>query len=161
MTDADLAPIVALLQNPGVARWWGFYDLERAKSEFLGDQTVQVFAIETAGRLIGLIDFYEELDPYYRHASLDIAIGDDFQRQGLGGDAMLTLIDHLIHRRGHHRLTIDPAAENLGAVEFYEKLGFRRVGVMRCYERGNDGGWHDGLLMELVVCTTSEGIEAG
>jgi aminoglycoside 6'-N-acetyltransferase len=36
-------------------------------------------------------------------------------------------------------------------VRAYEKAGFRRVGVMRGYERDADGaGWHDGLLMELV-----------
>ena len=32
----------------------------------------------------------------------------------------------------------------------YERLGFRRVGVLRQYERGNDGTFHDGLLMELL-----------
>jgi aminoglycoside 6'-N-acetyltransferase len=24
------------------------------------------------------------------------------------------------------------------------------VGVMRCYERGTDGKWHDGLLLDLL-----------
>ena len=31
------------------------------------------------------------------------------------------------------------------------KVGFRPVGVMRRYERGPDGEWHDGLLMELLA----------
>jgi aminoglycoside 6'-N-acetyltransferase len=25
------------------------------------------------------------------------------------------------------------------------------VGVMRAYERGDDGTWHDGLLMDLLA----------
>jgi aminoglycoside 6'-N-acetyltransferase len=29
-------------------------------------------------------------------------------------------------------------------------VGFRRVGVMREYERGTDGRYHDGLLMGLL-----------
>jgi aminoglycoside 6'-N-acetyltransferase len=33
----------------------------------------------------------------------------------------------------------------------YEKVGFRPVGVMRRYERGADGAWHDNLLMELLA----------
>lgn len=33
----------------------------------------------------------------------------------------------------------------------YEKVGFRPVGVMRRYERGADGTWHDGLLMDFLA----------
>jgi aminoglycoside 6'-N-acetyltransferase len=59
---------------------------------------------------------------------------------------------HLIADRGHHRLTIDPAAANTAAIRAYEKAGFRTVGVMRRYERDFDGdGWHDGLLMDLLA----------
>jgi aminoglycoside 6'-N-acetyltransferase len=29
-------------------------------------------------------------------------------------------------------------------------VGFRPVGVMRQYERGGDGRFHDGLLMDLL-----------
>ena len=58
----------------------------------------------------------------------------------------------LIDERGHHRITIDPAATNAAAIRAYEKVGFRRVGVMRSYERDADGrDWHDGLLMELLA----------
>jgi aminoglycoside 6'-N-acetyltransferase len=60
-------------------------------------------------------------------------------------------VHHLIEARGHHRITIDPAVDNVGAIRCYEKVGFRRVGVMRRYARDVDGaGWHDGLLMELL-----------
>jgi aminoglycoside 6'-N-acetyltransferase len=30
-------------------------------------------------------------------------------------------------------------------------MGFKRVGVMRLYERGPDGTFHDGLLMDLLA----------
>jgi aminoglycoside 6'-N-acetyltransferase len=45
---------------------------------------------------------------------------------------------------------IDPAASNARAIRSYERVGFRPVGVMRRYERGRDGGWRDGLLMDLL-----------
>jgi aminoglycoside 6'-N-acetyltransferase len=48
-------------------------------------------------------------------------------------------------------LTIDPAAANDRAIRAYEAVGFRRVGIMRAYERGVDGSWHDGVLMDLLV----------
>lgn len=46
---------------------------------------------------------------------------------------------------------IDPAADNVAAIRGYGKVGFRPVGIMRQYERGSDGTWHDGLLMDLLA----------
>src|SRR3990172_8392543 len=103
---ADLEGLAALLRNPGVARRWGSYDLDRVRAEFVEDPTAHGFVIESGGQLVGLIDFYEELEPDYRHASLDIAIADACQRQGIGADAMRTLMTFLTSSRGHHRLTV-------------------------------------------------------
>jgi len=42
--------------------------------------------------------------------------------------------------------------ENIGrAIASYRKIGFREVGVMRRYERANDGTWRDSLLMDLLA----------
>ncbi len=69
---------------------------------------------------------------------------------GVGSDAVRTLARYLFEERGHHRITIDPAAHNERAIRSYQRVGFRPVGVMRRYERGPDGSWHDGLLMDLL-----------
>ena len=61
------------------------------------------------------------------------------------------LIRYLTEERGHHRITVDPAAANVRAIHVYEGLGFRRVGTMRAYERTKDGVWRDALLLELIV----------
>jgi RimJ/RimL family protein N-acetyltransferase len=60
------------------------------------------------------------------------------------------LARHLFDQRGHHRITIDPAAANDQAIRSYAQVGFRPVGIMRQYERGGDGHFHDGLLMDLL-----------
>ena len=57
----------------------------------------------------------------------------------------------LIDRRGHHRLTIDPAADNANAIAAYAKVGFRPVGRLRRYQQVEPGVWIDGLLMELLA----------
>lgn len=57
----------------------------------------------------------------------------------------------LIDERGHHRITIDPAADNARAIRCNESAGFRAVGVMRAYERRPDGSWRNGLLMDLLA----------
>ena len=148
-TDADTPALAAILRSPEVARWWGDAGVEW----LLGDdpQTVQ-FVIEVAGVVAGLVQFSEETDPMYRHAGVDIFLDPVVHHRGLGREAIRTLATYLFQVRGHHRLVIDPAAQNHRAISTYAAVGFRAVGVLREYERNHDDtGWHDGLLMELLV----------
>lgn len=151
VTEADIPALVAIQAEPSVARWWGPPDEEELRREAAGESDVAVFAITVDGDLAGLIEYHEENDPMYRHAGIDLFLGERFQGRGLGTDAVRTLARHLIDERGHHRLTIDPAADNAAAIRAYEKVGFRPVGVMRKYERAPDGSWRDGLLMDLLA----------
>lgn len=86
----------------------------------------------------------------YRHAGMDIFLTTSRHGRGLAAEAIRLLARYLFEQRGHHRLTIDPAADNVAAIRAYEKAGFRRVCIMRNYERGPDGVWHDGLLMDML-----------
>jgi aminoglycoside 6'-N-acetyltransferase len=87
----------------------------------------------------------------YRHAGIDVYLTTSRHGQGLGSEAVRVLARYLIEERDHHRLTIDPAVDNVAAIRAYEKVGFRAVGVMRAYERGPNGTWRDGLLMEMLA----------
>ena len=79
VTEADLGALVAILQEPAVARWWGRYDADRARREMLEDPQVN-FAISTRGRQPGLdhlgiqVENSEELQEVY--ARLHKAGGD-------------------------------------------------------------------------------------
>ena len=151
VTSDDSARLAEILADPEVARWWGRFDLQRVHRELVtpDDGTVP-FAVEADGQLIGLIQYWEESEPDYRHAAIDLFLDPAWHGRGLGADAIRTLVRHLFQQRGHHRITIDPAAHNQRAIRSYERVGFRPVGVMRRYERGPDGTWHDGLLMDLL-----------
>jgi aminoglycoside 6'-N-acetyltransferase len=99
-----------------------------------------------------MVQYGEEEEPAYRHASIDIYLDPAVHGRGVGRDAVRALARHLVHDRGHHRLVIDPAADNEPAIRCYTAVGFRPVGVLRRYERDVDGaGWHDGLLMDLLA----------
>ncbi|MEV0005586.1 GNAT family protein [Micromonospora sp. NPDC050980] len=151
-TDADVDALAAIRATPEVRRWWrGDDDLAGAVRADLADDSLTVYVIEHADRLVGAIQWYAETDPDYRHASLDIFLDPAARGAGLGGDAIRTLVRHLADEYGHHRFTIDPAAANTAAIRAYAKVGFRPVGIMRRYERGPDGRWHDGLLMDLLA----------
>lgn len=151
-TAADVPRLAAIRATPEVRRWWrGGDDLAPAVRADLADETTTVYAIEHDGRVAGAIQWYAEEDPDYRHASLDVFLDPETHGRGLGPDAIRTVIRHLIDAHGHHRFTIDPAAGNSQAIRSYAKVGFRPVGVLRRYERGEDGRWHDGLLMDLLA----------
>ncbi|MEO3773895.1 GNAT family protein [Micromonospora sp. B9E7] len=151
-TDADVPALAAIRAEPEVRRWWrGSDDLTGSVRADLGDDDLHVYAIEHDGQVVGAIQWYAEADPDYRHASLDVFLDPAVRGAGLGVDAIRTLARHLIDEYGHHRFTIDPAAANSAAIRAYAKVGFRPVGVLRRYERGEDGRWHDGLLMDLLA----------
>lgn len=148
LAEADAAELLRIHRTPEVMRWW---DVPGDDFPFDEPEATRL-TIEVDGAVAGLIQFGEELDPKYRHASVDLFIDPALHGRGLGTEAVRRVVRHLFEERGHHRITIDPATDNATAIRAYEKVGFRRVGVMRRYERDVGGGdWHDGLLMELLV----------
>ncbi len=148
--------LVRIRRAPQVRERWGDVDAEPGWP--FDDPETVVLTILADGQVIGLIQYGEETTPAYRHASIDIFLDPQVHGQGLGREAVHTLARHLIEDLGHHRLVIDPAADNLAAIRCYSAVGFRPVGVMRRYERDADGGaWHDGLLMDLIAGELVEG----
>jgi aminoglycoside 6'-N-acetyltransferase len=148
VSTADLPALLAILEEPEVARWW-----RRAEWERVDEKDAVTLAVEfrATGTVAGCIQYAEETDTDYFSAAVDIFVGTAAQGHGVGPDAMRTLIAWLIDLRGHHRLTVDPAAQNARAIHVYETLGFRPVGVLRRYERVEDDVWRDALLMELLA----------
>jgi RimJ/RimL family protein N-acetyltransferase len=148
LAEGDEAELLRIHRTPQVLRWW-----DAPAEGFPWDEPESTrWTIEVDGKVAGLIQFSEEPEPKYRHASIDLFLDPTLHGHGLGTEAVRRVVRHLIHDRGHHRVTIDPAVANAAAIRAYEKAGFRRVGVMRRYERDvGGGGWHDGLLMELLA----------
>lgn len=154
---SDVPALAAIRAKPEVyARWRGGEDLVAAVREDLAEPGTEPLTIEYEGAVVGMIQWSAETDPDYRHAGIDIYLDPAVHGRGLGTDAVRTLARHLITDHGHHRIVIDPAADNAAAIRAYGKVGFRPVGVMRSYERGPDGTWHDGLLMDLLAGELTE-----
>jgi aminoglycoside 6'-N-acetyltransferase len=146
--EPDFARLKAISAEPEVAQWWGGLDDDEIREQFIG--STLGYVIEVGDEVIGGIQYSEEDDPMYRHAGIDIFLAAASQGRGYGTEAVRVLARYLLFERNHHRITIDPAASNAAAIRTYEKVGFLRVGIMRRYERGPDGTWHDGLLMDLL-----------
>jgi aminoglycoside 6'-N-acetyltransferase len=148
----DAGQLHAILAEPSVSRWWADPSpVEELEASLRSDGPTVLLVVEIGGEVAGGIQYDEEDDPHYRHAGIDIYLGSRFQGRGAGAEAVALLAGFLFQARGHHRLTIDPAAANDRAIRCYAKVGFRPVGVMRAYERGPDGRFHDGLLMDMLA----------
>jgi RimJ/RimL family protein N-acetyltransferase len=147
---ADVPKLVRIARTPEIESRWGDECLNDDWP--LDDPSATPFVVLVEGRVAGMIQYSEENTPKYRHAAIDIFLDPSVHGRGHGRDAVRTLVRHLVRDRGHHRLVIDPAADNEPAIRSYTAVGFRPVGVMRRYERDADGGgWHDGLLMDLLA----------
>jgi aminoglycoside 6'-N-acetyltransferase len=152
---SDLPRLLEILRQPSVARFWSATDEREQRGLLLGTdadgaEAITTFGITVADELIGWIAGWEKLEPEYRHAGVDLFLDSAQHGKGYGLEAIRLVCRWLFEQRGHHRITIDPAADNVRAIRSYEKAGFKRVGVLRRYERGADGTFHDGLLLDLL-----------
>jgi aminoglycoside 6'-N-acetyltransferase len=155
--SADREGLDALFAEPEVKRWWPDPDYDRDNG----------WVAEVGGELAGWVQYVEESYEWYPSVALDIALTTPLQGRGYGRRALRLVIEHFV-AKGHHRFTIDPNVENerairsyaavgfkpvgvLRAIRSYAAVGFKPVGVLRAYGRNPEGGWHDGLLMDLIV----------
>lgn len=150
-TPDDIEALATIRSAPAVRDRWGDGDAADEVREAIDDPDLHYLAVVLDGRVVGAIQWSEEDDPMYRHAGIDLFLDPTVHGRGIGSDAVRTLCTHLVDTVGHHRLVIDPAADNAPAIHCYAKVGFRPVGVMRRYEQGPDGTFHDGLLMDLLA----------
>jgi aminoglycoside 6'-N-acetyltransferase len=149
LAERDAPALLRIHATPEVRRWWG----EPDDGFPLADEPDATrLTVEVGGTVAGMVQYWEEPEPKYRHAGIDLFLDPAVHGRGIGTEVVRRVVRHLIDERGHQRVTIDPAADNEAAIRSYEKAGFRPVGVMRRYERDVDGdGWHDGLLMDLIA----------
>ena len=96
------------------------------------------------------VQYDEESYELYPSVALDIALEPALHGHGYGRRALKVAIEFFV-AKGHHRFTVDPAVTNERAMRSYTAVGFKPVGVLRCYGRNPDGTWHDALLMDLIV----------
>lgn len=150
LTEADTEAMAEIRAKPEVERWWGSGGAD-GFAEKLGDEELAAWVVEVDGVPVGFVEAYEESEPEFRHAGLDLFLDPSAHGRGLGQDVVRTVARHLLDDRGHHRLIIDPAEDNTRAIRTYQTVGFRPVGVMRSYWWDHvEERWANGLLLDLL-----------
>ena len=151
----DLPNYVRWLNDPRVLRYFGrLVPLSLAQEEkwyegMLQDRTVRSFAIEFEGRHIGGCGF-RDIDKHHRCAEVGLFIGiPELWSQGLGRDALATLLRFGFEEMNLHRIYLRVFAENERAVHLYESLGFQHEGRWRQAEFRH-GRYHDILWLSIL-----------
>jgi RimJ/RimL family protein N-acetyltransferase len=122
-----------------------------AEADKTSAQEGRTLAIEDAeGNLAGTI-WYGAYDPGDRQTLVGLYLGEAHQRgQGLGTDALMTLLGYLFEDLGLHKIRLLVLATNTRAIACYERCGFAVEGTLRDH-RFFAGRFHDFLSMALLA----------
>lgn len=100
-------------------------------------------------KFIGYIEI-DRINWNNRFGWLGLGIGDNSYRgKGYGTEGLTLIIDFAFRELNLHRLQLETISYNQGAIRLYEKLGFKREGVMRETIK-RDGIWYDMYLYGIL-----------
>lgn len=146
--QSDREPLVAILDEPEVSLWWVGYTPERVQSEFIDAPDVTRI-IEVEGQTAGAMFVLRGDDPEYPTTVMHIFIGTRFRGRRIGEEA-LALAIRAEFADGISRVTLDPNINNEGVIRSYERLGFKRIGVLRDYQVRPGGTLEDAVFLDLT-----------
>lgn len=101
---------------------------------------LEILIAEADGRPIGVVQiidplnevshYWGDVEPNLR--AIDIWIGEESDLgRGYGTEMMRLALKQCFTRPEAEAILIDPLQVNIGAIRFYERLGFRRIGARR------------------------------
>lgn len=102
---------------------------------------------ETDG-LIGEV-VLNEINLNNRSCNIRISISGQHSNKGYGTEAMKLMLRHGFESLRLHRIELGVYAFNPRAIHVYEKLGFKREGILRD-SISWDGRFHDMILMSIL-----------
>ena len=144
----DLEAMHAVLSDPRAMLWWSTLPHETLEQtrEWLNAMIATGpdhpdFVVEWDGRVIGKAGFW-------RLPEVGYILHPDVWGQGLGGEAVGAVIDHVFSTLAVDILTADVDPENAASIRLLQRLGFVRTGSgERTWNVG--GVWKDSLYFAL------------
>jgi len=102
-------------------------------------------------RIVGHLQISIGTSPRFREmGELIIYLNQEYQNLGLGAALMHEGI-RMARRRKLHRVELGVIADNHRAIHLYEKIGFQREGLKRENYLGEDGKYHDEIIMGILL----------
>jgi aminoglycoside 6'-N-acetyltransferase len=125
-TPDDVDLLTGWLADPEVYRWWGGVPVprEQVEEKYIGQRRpeVETFIVEATGEPIGFLQYWQG-NP--TSGGIDMFLIPSKRGQGLGPDAARAIVRYLLDELGWQRVTVDPSADNAGAIRAWTRAGFR------------------------------------
>jgi L-phenylalanine/L-methionine N-acetyltransferase len=103
------------------------------------------------GKIVGHLQISMGTSPRVREiGELFIYLHQEYQNVGLGTAQMREGI-RIAKERHLHRVELSVVADNHRAIKLYEKVGFEREGLKRENYVGEDGKYHDEVVMGILL----------
>jgi len=152
--EEDLSMIAGWRNSPGVRRYMFTQDLiaeSRQKRWFAAvanDDTKRYYVVETDDGPVGMV-YIDDIDWRNRRAEWGIYIGEKgARRKGYASEAARLMLRYAFGYLNLNRIFARMLADNARGIEFHERLGFRRDGVLKDYIV-RDGEYVDVVVMSL------------
>jgi RimJ/RimL family protein N-acetyltransferase len=160
VTEKDFTLLHKWINNPAVLGFWYGKDKLRSmkwvKDHFLSiiknESNSSCWIIEVSGEPIGFMynTICKDDDKFTGRVELDILIGDDKKRgKGYGADALKAMIYYAFKVQKAQRVYLTPHIKNVRAIHVYEKVGFKKEGILRSFEKF-EGKWIDCVMMSII-----------
>jgi RimJ/RimL family protein N-acetyltransferase len=147
MNDEEVTATLAQRYPMSLAREADW--VERATRSQDSSELTLAICLEQGDRHIGNCGLVG-IDRDNASATLGILIGEkDCRGQGLGEEAVRVLCRYAFDEMNLHKIRLDVYATNPGAEKTYERVGFRREGVLR-EEAFRQGRYLDVIRMGLL-----------
>ncbi len=157
--DRDLAPFLAYLNDPVVARYqtWESYSEQGARDAIERQKNLTpgapgqwfTFALELkeTGELVGHVALTTEEDG--RQGEIGFTLAREFHGRGLAFEAAARVLDYAFDELALHRVTAVTDCENHSSVALLGRLGMRREGhfIQNVWFKGR---WGDEYLYAVL-----------
>ncbi|GAB6930419.1 GNAT family protein [Paenibacillus sp. JCM 10914] len=130
------------ISKESVAAWIQNIRMEHA------DRVDMMIAVEATDELIGEV-VLNEIDSVNRSANIRILISNQHSNRGFGTEAIKLMLQHGFEQVGLHRIELGVYEFNPRAIHVYEKIGFKREGILRDALYWN-GEFHDMIMMSMI-----------
>lgn len=161
LTLSDLSDFHDYRSNPDVAKYQGFdvYTLQKAKA-FIQEQENKVFGKagqwtqygleeKATQKIIGdcAIKLHKQDT---RIAEVGVTISHRAQQQGFAKEALVAILSYLFDVQKVHRVVEIMDAENIGAIQLMESIGFRQEGhfIENIFFKGKWGSEYQYALLK-------------
>jgi RimJ/RimL family protein N-acetyltransferase len=157
MERADAPTFISYISDPEIRRFLRAYrPIGLAEEEAFIDQATRdkdglalAIVLRQDDRLIGMTGL-NQMDHRNRHCAFGITIGDTSEwGKGHGTEATRLVVGHAFETLNLNRVWLHVYEYNPRGMRAYEKVGFRREGVLR-QDTYRDGRYWDTIVMGIL-----------